>query len=61
MRFLQVGRVSYMNFKFKKLTRKERRILAAHSRKWRKKLEKHYKAIEESTRVTAEDLRIIVR
>jgi nucleoside-triphosphatase THEP1 len=48
-------------YKLKRLTRKERRILAAHSRKWRKKLEKYYRAIEESTRITAEDLRIIVR
>ena len=45
----------------KPLTRKERRMLAANMRKWKKKMKPVYDAIEESTRITADDLRIIVR
>lgn len=39
----------------KRLTRQERRTLAANLRKWRRKLKPLYDAIEASTRLTAED------
>jgi len=43
------------------LTRKERRILAANTRKWDRKLQPHRDAIDASERITGEDLRLIVR
>ncbi len=43
-----------------RLTRKELRILAANHRKWQRKLQSHYHAIEASTQITAADLAVRV-
>lgn len=44
-----------------KITRHELRKLEASARKFRKKLQAHFDAIEESKRITGDDLKIIVR